>query len=157
MTMVPSSLPANRTMSRIAETMSRDHAACDERFAAAEAAAAEGDLARAGDALAAFAAALERHLGVEEGELFPAFEQRTGMTAGPTEMMRVEHAEMREFVRQLRAALEAADSAEFLGLADTLNVLMQQHNLKEEQVLYALLDEALGDDAEPLLAALASR
>ena len=118
-------------MSRIAETMSRDHAACDERFSAAEAAAAEG-------------------------ELFPAFERRTGMTEGPTETMRVEHAEMRELVRQLDAALEAADAAEFLGLADTLNVLMQQHNLKEEQVLYALLDEALGGDAEPLLAALAS-
>ena len=142
-------------MSRISETMARDHAACDERFSAAEAAAAEGDLARAAGALAAFAAALERHFGVEEGELFPAFERRTGMTDGPTEMMRIEHAEMRELLAQLRAALDAADTAEFLGLADTLNVLMQQHNLKEEQVLYALLDEALGDEADALLAALA--
>jgi hypothetical protein len=31
---------------------------------------------------------------------------------------------------------------------------MQQHNLKEEQVLYALLDEALGGEADALLAAL---
>jgi hemerythrin-like domain-containing protein len=136
--------------------MSRDHAACDERFGAAEAAAAAGDFAAAANALAAFSAALERHLGVEEGELFPAFERRTGMTEGPTEMMRIEHAEMRELVGQLRAALEAGDAAEFLGLADTLNVLMQQHNLKEEQVLYALLDEALGGEADALLAALES-
>jgi hemerythrin-like domain-containing protein len=144
-------------MSRITEAMSRDHAACDKRFSAAEAAAAEGDLARAASALAAFAAALERHFGIEEGELFPAFEQQTGMTAGPTEMMRIEHAEMRELLGQLRAALDAGDAAEFLGLADTLNVLMQQHNLKEEQVLYALLDETLGGEADSLLAALASR
>jgi hemerythrin-like domain-containing protein len=143
-------------MSRIAETMSRDHAACDERFSAAEAAAAEGDLTGAAGALATFAAALERHFGVEEAELFPAFERRTGMADGPTEMMRVEHAEMRELVAQLRAALDAGDVAEFLGLADTLNVLMQQHNLKEEQVLYALLDEALGGEADALLGALAS-
>ena len=143
-------------MSRITETMSRDHQACDERFSAAEAAVAEGDLARAGGALAAFAAALERHFGLEEGELFPAFERRTGTTDGPTEMMRMEHAEMRELLAQLRAALDTADAAEFLGLADTLNVLMQQHNLKEEQVLYVLLDEALGGRAEALLAALAS-
>jgi hemerythrin-like domain-containing protein len=136
--------------------MSRDHAACDERFSTAEAAAAEGDLARAAGALEAFASALERHFGVEEGELFPAFERRTGMTDGPTAMMRMEHAEMRELLAQLRAALDGADAAEFLGVADTLNVLMQQHNLKEEQVLYALLDEALGDEAEALLAALAS-
>jgi len=143
-------------MSSIAETMSRDHAACDEHFSAAEAAVAGGDLERAGSALAAFAAALERHLGVEESELFPAFESRTGMTEGPTAMMRIEHAEMRELLGQLRAALEAGDAGEFLGLADTLNVLLQQHNLKEEQVLYALLDEALGDEAEHLLAALGS-
>ena len=143
-------------MSRISETMSRDHAACDERFSAAEAAAAAGDLPAAADALAAFSAALERHFGVEEGELFPAFERHTGMTEGPTEMMRIEHAEMRELLAQLRAALEAGDGAEFLGVADTLNVLMQQHNLKEEQVLYALLDEALGAEAGALLAALES-
>jgi hemerythrin-like domain-containing protein len=144
-------------MSRIAETMARDHAACDERFGDAEAAAAAGDLPRAGEALAAFAAALERHLGVEEDALFPAFERRTGMADGPTEMMRIEHGEMRELVRSLGAALDAGDAAEFLGLADTLNVLMQQHNLKEEQVLYALLDEALGDEADALLAALVSK
>jgi hemerythrin-like domain-containing protein len=143
-------------MSRITETMSRDHAACDERFSAAEAAVAEGDFARAASALAAFTAALERHFAVEEGELFPAFERRTGMTDGPTEMMRVEHAEMRELLAQLSTALDAADAAEFLGLADTLNVLMQQHNLKEEQVMYALLDEALGGEADALLAALST-
>jgi hemerythrin-like domain-containing protein len=143
-------------MSRISETMSRDHAACDARFSAAEAAAAAGDFAAAANALAAFSAALERHFGVEEGELFPAFERRTGMTDGPTEMMRLEHAAMRELLAQLRAALDAGDGAEFLGLADTLNVLMQQHNLKEEQVLYALLDEALGGEADALLAALES-
>jgi hemerythrin-like domain-containing protein len=69
-------------------------------------------------------------------------------------MMRIEHADMRELLEQLRAALGAADAAEFLGLADTLNVLIQQHNLKEEQVLYALLDEALPAAADELLAAL---
>jgi iron-sulfur cluster repair protein YtfE (RIC family) len=33
---------------------------------------------------------------------------------------------------------------------------MQQHNMKEEQVLYAMLDAALGPEAEKLLAAFAS-
>jgi hemerythrin-like domain-containing protein len=141
-------------MSRISEAMARDHKACDERFAVAEAAAGEGGLGRASAELDAFAAALERHFQVEEERLFPAFERATGITDGPTEMMRVEHAEMREVLAALRTALEAADTAEFLGLADTLNVLMQQHNLKEEQVLYALLDEALAGEADELLASL---
>jgi hemerythrin-like domain-containing protein len=143
-------------VSRISEVMGRDHKACDARFAVAEAAAAEGDLARAAVEFEAFAAALARHFRVEEEQLFPAFERHTGMTDGPTEMMRIEHADMRELLDQLRAAVDAADAAEFLGLADTLNVLMQQHNLKEEQVLYALLDEALQGEADELLAALDS-
>jgi hemerythrin-like domain-containing protein len=141
-------------MSRISEVMGRDHKACDDRFALAEAAAAAGDLPRAAAELEAFAAALARHLQVEEEQLFPAFERHTGMADGPTEIMRIEHGEMRELLERLRAAALAADAAEFLGLADTLNVLMQQHNLKEDQVLYALLDEALQGEADELLAAL---
>jgi hemerythrin-like domain-containing protein len=141
-------------MSRISEVMARDHKACDERFAVAEAAAAEGDLGRAAAEFEAFAAALARHFRVEEEQLFPAFERASGVADGPTEMMRIEHADMRELLELLRAALEAADAAEFLGLADTLNVLIQQHNLKEEQVLYALLDEALPVETDELLAAL---
>jgi hemerythrin-like domain-containing protein len=143
-------------MSRIGEVMARDHKACDDRFAAAEAAAGEGDLARAAAEFEAFAAALARHIGVEEEQLFPAFEQRTGMTDGAPAMMRMEHAEMRELLDGLRAAVGAGDAAEFLGLSDTLNILIQQHNLKEEQVLYALLDEALQGEADALLAALDS-
>jgi hemerythrin-like domain-containing protein len=144
-------------MSHISEVMTRDHKACDDRFALAEAAAGEGDFSRAAVEFEAFATALARHFLVEEERLFPAFERHTGMTDGPTAMMRIEHAEMRELIDELRVAVGAADAAEFLGLAETLNVLIQQHNLKEEQVLYALLDEALQGEADELLAALASR
>ena len=143
-------------MSRIGAAMTRDHTACDERFRAAEAAARDGDWVRAGRELDAFRAALERHLGVEEDALFPAFERRTGMANGPTGVMRAEHADMRELIDRLRAAASAMDADEFLGVADTLDVLMQQHNLKEEQVLYGLLDEALAGEADELLAALES-
>jgi hemerythrin-like domain-containing protein len=141
-------------MSRISEAMARDHKACDERFAVAEAAVADGDVGRAAGEFETFTAALERHFQVEEERLFPAFERATAITDGPTEMMRIEHAEMREVLAGLDAALEAGDAAEFLGLAETLNVLLQQHNLKEEQVLYALLDEALAGEADELLASL---
>jgi hemerythrin-like domain-containing protein len=69
--------------------------------------------------------------------------------------MRAEHAEMRELFERLAAAAAARDADEFLGLAETLNLLVQQHNMKEEQVLYALMDESLGGEADGLLAALA--
>jgi iron-sulfur cluster repair protein YtfE (RIC family) len=142
-------------MSNIRESMTRDHRACDERFVAAEAAAAKSDWLRAGSDFAAYRAAMERHFTLEEETLFPAFERHTGMTAGPTEVMRAEHAEMRALFERLAAAATAHDADEFLGLAETLNLLMQQHNMKEEQVLYALMDESLGGAAAGLVAALA--
>jgi hemerythrin-like domain-containing protein len=142
-------------MSSISDTMTRDHRACDERFAAAEGAAADGDWTRATADFAAFRSAMDRHFALEEETLFPAFERHTGVTAGPTEVMRAEHAEMRELFERLAAAAAARDADEFLGLAETLNLLVQQHNMKEEQVLYALMDESLGGEADGLLAALA--
>ena len=142
-------------MSSILDSMTRDHRACDTRFAAAEASAAKGDWLRAESDFAAYRAAMERHFTLEEETLFPAFERHTGMTAGPTEVMRAEHAEMRDLFGRLAAAATAHDADEFLGLAETLNLLMQQHNMKEEQVLYALMDESLGGAAAGLVAALA--
>ena len=142
-------------MSGISTAMTRDHRGCDELFAAAETAVTIGDWPRAGRAFESFRGAMERHFQAEEEALFPAFEAHTGMTAGPTQVMRMEHGEMRELFEGLAAAAAARDADEFLGLAETLNLLIQQHNMKEEQVLYAMLDAALGPDAEKLLASFA--
>jgi hemerythrin-like domain-containing protein len=142
-------------MSSISATMTHDHRDCDQRFADAEAAAAGGDWPRAASAIEAFRSAMDRHFRMEEETLFPAFEAHTGMSQGPTEVMRMEHAEMRDLFERLAAAAAASDTDEFLGLGETLNLLVQQHNMKEEQVLYALLDEALGAEGERLLAAFA--
>jgi hemerythrin-like domain-containing protein len=135
--------------------MTRDHRNCDELFAAAETAVTIGDWPRAARAFESFRGAMERHFRMEEEALFPAFEAHTGMTGGPTEVMRTEHAEMRELFERIGAGLGARDADEFLGLGETLNLLVQQHNMKEEQVLYAMLDASLGPDAEKLLAAFA--
>jgi len=42
-------------------------------------------------------------------------------------------------------------SATFLGLAETLMLLMQQHNMKEEQVLYRMMDQVYGEEVNDLL------
>lgn len=139
-------------MGQISNVMTRDHKDCDESFVQAETAARNGDWPGAAAALDDFREALERHFRVEEEALFPAFERTTGMTEGPTAVMRAEHADMRELIDQLRSAVAARDADELAGVAETLNMIMQQHNVKEEQVLYALLDEAVGGEAEALLA-----
>jgi hemerythrin-like domain-containing protein len=142
-------------MSSVSTTMTRDHRDCDAQFATAESAAANGDWPAAQRAIDAFRTAMERHFRLEEEALFPAFERHTGMTQGPTEVMRLEHAEMRGLFERLGAAAAGADADEFLGLGETLNLLVQQHNMKEEQVLYALLDEALGAEGVRLLESFA--
>jgi hypothetical protein len=75
--MLSTAIPPEREMSSISDTMTRDHRACDERFAAAEGAAAGGDWTRAAAGLAAFRSVMERHFALEEETLFPAFERHT--------------------------------------------------------------------------------
>ncbi|HEU0188285.1 MAG TPA: hemerythrin domain-containing protein [Gallionellaceae bacterium] len=130
-------------MSTISEFMSTDHQRCDTLFAKAEAAAP----AAAAQAFAAFVEAMQHHLAMEEQVLFPAFEQATGNSMGPTRIMRMEHEQMRELFGQMGEALAANDGSTFAGLAETLLILMQQHNMKEEQILYPMSDRALGDTA----------
>ena len=131
-------------MDRIVELMANDHRACDEEFAAIEQVAKRGDWAAAAAALKVFRDAMERHLGVEEKTLFPAFEAATGMTSGPTEVMRGEHRQMRDLLAQMQGAVESRDGDAFGGAAETLLILMQQHNMKEENILYPMCDNALG-------------
>ena len=130
-------------MTTIDEVMTAGHRSCDKYFAAAEAAVADGDWFRAEDAWNYFSRVLDKHItGLEEELLFPAFEEVNG-PAGPTQMMRMEHAQMRIMVEQIRTALAARDQQTFLGLAETLMLLIQQHNMKEEQILYPMMDESI--------------
>ena len=120
------------------------HKHCDEIFADAEEACGGGDWAAGAEAFEVFRGQLETHFASEEELLFPAFEAATGMTSGPTEVMRGEHRQMRDLLAQMQAAVEARDNDAFGGAAETLLILMQQHNMKEENILYPMCDNALG-------------
>lgn len=130
----------------ISEYLADEHRRCDRLFADAEQAVAQNDWAAAEGLVTAFQAALERHLQREEQVLFPRFEAATGHSAGPTQVMRGEHMQMRELLGNLAQAMSAGDRDDCLGIFETLLIMMQQHNLKEEQVLYPMSDEALGPD-----------
>ncbi len=124
------------------------HRHCDDLFVAAEESAQHGDWPATAHAFAHFRDQMSAHFEAEEGLLFPAFEAATGMTHGPTEMMRHEHEQMRALLAQLESACEAQDEDGYAGVAETLLMLMQQHNMKEENILYPMCDQALEADTE---------
>ncbi|MEQ6289093.1 hemerythrin domain-containing protein [Vogesella sp. GCM10023246] len=128
------------------------HRACDDQFVAVENALRDGDWPQVVASCTAFCQAMEHHFAEEENVLFPAFEQASGMGQGPTVVMRHEHAEMRVLMDEMRAAAAALDGDGLAGAADTLLLLMQQHNLKEENILYPMCDRV--GDMSVLLAEL---
>lgn len=138
-------------MGAIGDFLAADHHRCDDLFAGAEQAAAQSDWPACVPATRAFRLALEHHLAMEERVLFPEFEARTGMAGGPTAVMRGEHEQMRGVCAQLEEAARRGSREEFLGHAESLLILMQQHNLKEESVLYPMTDRSLGADAAALV------
>lgn len=135
-------------MTHLTAPLAAHHKLCDEEFAVAEQAASQGDVAGCRVAFHRLHQELEAHFAVEEASLFPAFEQQTGMTGGPTQVMRLEHSQMRGLLDDMAASLVSGETDEYLGLADTLLVLMQQHNLKEENILYPMCSQALAGRAD---------
>ena len=134
-------------MSTILDFLGKDHRACDELFASTEEAVAQKNWDAARDLFGHFDAALKHHLAMEEEVLFPAFEARTGNTMGPTQVMRMEHEQMRDLLQAMANAVAVTQPERFLGLSETLNMLMQQHNLKEENMLYPMSDRVLGSES----------
>lgn len=141
---------ATCAMNSLTEPLHQHHKHCDELFVDAEAAAAAKDWTRCADMLARFRDEMEGHFRTEEEMLFPAFEATTGITGGPTQMMRIEHANMRELMDRMQTALAQTAADDFAGAAETLLVFMQQHNMKEENILYPMCDRSLADQTADL-------
>ncbi|WP_303907852.1 hemerythrin domain-containing protein [Thiohalomonas denitrificans] len=137
-------------MNSFSDFMGGDHSACDALYAEAERAVDSGDWNVAGKANDHFLNAMERHFNMEEQVLFAAFEAAQGSTMGPTQVMRHEHSQMRQLFQQMRDAVAEKDVDAYLGAGETLLILMQQHNSKEEQILYPMTDQVLAAEREEL-------
>lgn len=138
-------------MTTLRTFMTEDHRRCDDLFAEAEQAIGQKKNAAALAAFEHFRLAMLAHFDSEEKTLFPSFEAKTGMTMGPTQMMRMEHQQMRELMDEALQTLAGGNVDDYLGLAETLLIMMQQHNMKEENVLYPMCDEHLRGETPELL------
>lgn len=136
-------------MTTIAEFMTAEHKACDNKFADAETAALTDDWDDAEAAFNAFHNDMARHFRMEEDVLFPAL-ATAGGPSGPVHVMLMEHAQIKELLKQMAAAVTQKDAQEYGGLSETLLMVMQQHNHKEEQILYPIMDQILAKERETL-------
>jgi len=137
-------------MSTIKEYLTNDHRKCDEIFASMEEKAGES-LKDAKELTEAFVADMEHHFQMEERVMFAAFETKTGMTQGPTAMMRQEHMQMRALMQQLLEAITDNNKNKFFGTSETLMILLQQHNMKEEQMLYTMAQQHLSAESDHIV------
>jgi len=128
----------------LAGFFTQDHRECDNRWAELETLLDSGDEAAAVQAWQAFDSQMRRHMAMEEEVLFPAFESRSGMGGGgPTAVMRMEHEQMRSVLDQIGENLAGGNPDGALDLGDTLLMLTQQHNVKEEGMLYPMAENML--------------
>ena len=127
-------------MNTISSFLTSDHRACDNEFANLENTVASENWEESKTQFDKFSADLLHHFDMEEKVMFPVFEEVTGMTQGPTMVMRMEHSQMRNILDDLKADIEKRDKNHFFGVSESLMMLMQQHNMKEEQMLYAMAD-----------------
>ncbi len=131
-------------MTTLTDFMSTDHKQCDVAFALAEEASLDGRWEQGKIAFDAFKKEMARHFHREEEMLFPALLQ-CGGPVGPVQVMRMEHAQMNDLIAQLEDAVNSRNMDEYGGISETLLIVMQQHNLKEEQILYPIADRILAE------------
>ena len=143
----------SQTFDSVTAYLSWDHDRLDAILRSVRASVEAGDWEAARREYGPFADGLDRHIRLEEGILFPVFEERTGMAGGPTAVMRVEHCEIRGALETMRDGLGRSDARLFQeGLAQLLGVL-PDHNVKEEEVLYPTTDRILSEKDRAALAA----
>lgn len=140
-------MTASPVETRLADYFAGDHRACDEKWVRVEALLGIGDEDTLKNAWQDFDQTTRRHLAMEEEVLFPAFEASHGMgQTGPTVVMRMEHEQIRALLDQIGFNIEAGDADEALDLGDTLHILIQQHNIKEEGMLYPMAENVLAGE-----------
>ena len=141
----------DKTVLSIKDFLTNDHRVCDELFAEMEQIASKGALKDAQEMYERFSEATEHHFQMEERVMFPEFEQKTGMVQGPTQIMRHEHQQIRSLLKQMGEAIEKDDTKKFFGLTETVMIMLQQHNMKEEQMLYNMAQQHLSADADRII------
>jgi len=120
------------------EPMAQEHRRCDLLFAAAQQALERGEWTAFRVRIVELRTALAAHFTLEEEELFPDFEQRTGLREQIADLC-LQHRRMREILDALASASPAHDPGGCRTELGAFDVLYRQHKESEESVLYPAL------------------
>jgi hemerythrin-like domain-containing protein len=134
----------------IKDFMTNDHRECDNLYAPLEEAISKEEWDKALELFVPFKDAMLRHFDMEEEVLFPRMEEFVGGGEGPIYVMKMEHSQIKSIINSLGEAIEAKDKRKALGYAETFMIMTQQHNMKEEQILYNMAEQ-LPFDKEKIL------
>lgn len=143
-------------MTSIQEFMTQHHKQCDDLLVDAEGAIAANDWTEFASGWSAFEKETLHHFELEEQVLFPEFEAQTGMVGGPTNVMRQEHSQIRAMFEQMQQAIAEQNQERAIGVIESTMLFIQQHNMKEEQILYPMSDNRL-NNGEELVARMKSQ
>jgi hemerythrin-like domain-containing protein len=130
----------------INQFMTADHRDCDETFAELENIVDQSNFDGAKVMLSDFQSHMLKHFDMEEKVIFPQYQNSEGGHCDPTPVMLMEHNQMRAIFTQMSDAINENDKEKFLGQSEALLFTMQQHNMKEEQMMYNLADQALNSE-----------
>lgn len=123
--------------------MTADHRKCDEPFGMIEELAAAGKFEEMTPLFKVWKQKNLNHFDLEETILFPETEKGIGHRLPPVAVMLAEHTQIIRILDDMEKAVANKDKNEFLGLADTCMIMIQQHNMKEEQILYTIVENAV--------------
>lgn len=138
-------------MKTLLEHMQAYHGRCDQLYADVENYLLDEQIEEGLKSIKSFLKEMERHFQMEETVLYPTFEEISGVRQGPNQMMRMEYQQMRNLLTRMSEAVSNGDPEEILEVGETMMILMQQHNVKEEGILNPMADQHLASYWEELI------
>jgi len=97
------------------------------------------------------------HFDMEESVAFKEFNAAECAGCNPTGVMVAEHEQMRLLLNRAEQYIDSRDKDTLLSLFDSFMLVVQQHNIKEENIMYSLLDQALNANREKIIEDMKSK
>ncbi|WP_448210959.1 hemerythrin domain-containing protein [Colwellia sp. MEBiC06753] len=126
-------------MSLINQFFSTDHKRLDYLFAAFKSWLLL-DKAQSSKFFTVFKNDLIKHIDQEENILFPLIEKLAPMSKGPTNVMCSEHMVIKRLLNDIEHRLNDTTPQDLPEILE-LETLLSSHNMKEENILYPMIDQ----------------